>query len=240
MLKKKANYIAAGLRRVWNALYQQNPTPDDGVFFTREMLRYYTHDPQRRNLYVYQAWDFAITEKQQSDWTACVTIGQDQNNNLHIMDVLRFKSGDGNAIIETVLDHWLRFKPDLLGFEDGQIWKSLTSQFKLRCEERSIYPSFNVLPPLTDKLVRAGPLRGRMQLGKVYIKQHQPWTEVFVRELMMFNSGGKHDDMCDAASWCVRLTLEKAAPRIEQPKKLKSWKDRLKNGEFSDISHMSA
>jgi len=212
MLRIKNNMIAAGKMRIWNALYQQNPTPDDGIFFSKRMIQYYQHDPQRHKMFVYQAWDFAITEGEQNDWTVCVTIGQDEFNNLHIMHVLRFRSGDGNAIVEHVLDQYQAYTPDLLGFEDGQIWKSLASQFKLRCNERNLFPSHELLQPLTDKLVRAGPLKGRMQLGKVFVKNNQPWTEIFVRELMTFPAG-KHDDQVDGASWCVRLTLARSAPK---------------------------
>ena len=57
---------------------------------------------------------------------------------------------------------------DYLGMEDGQIWKTMQSQFEKRCKERKVYPSTQILVPLTDKLVRANPIKGRMQLGKVY------------------------------------------------------------------------
>lgn len=240
MLKIKNNLISAGLKRVWNALYQQNPVPDDGVYFTKEMMRWYTHPPRRQDMFVYQAWDFAITEKTESDWTVCCTLGQDEMDNLYVLHILRFRSGDGNAIIDDVLDQYEMFRPDLIGFEDGQIWKSLASQFKKRCDERKLYPNYELLQPLTDKKVRAGPLKGRMQQGKLFVRQHQPWTEPFRQELMKFPSG-KHDDQVDSAAWCVRLTLTKSAPVKRVPPAQKSWKDKLKslmNG--GDGGHMSA
>ncbi len=193
MLKIKNNLLASGLKRVWNALYQQNPVPDDGVYFTKEMMRWYDHPPRREDMFVYQAWDFAITEKTESDWTVCCTIGQDEMDNLFILHILRFRSGDGNAIVDDVLDQFELFKPDLIGFEDGQIWKSLTSQFKKRCDERGLFPNHELLQPLTDKKVRAGPLKGRMQQGKVFTRRNQQWTEPFRQEFMKFPSG-KNDD----------------------------------------------
>ena len=226
MLKIKNNLVSSGLKRVWNALYQQNPVPDDGAYFTKEMLRWYTHPPRREDMFVYQAWDFAITEKNDSDWTVCCTLGQDEQDNLYVLHILRFRSGDGNAIVDDILDQFELFKPDLIGFEDGQIWKSLTSQFTKRCEERRLYPSFEALQPLTDKKVRAGPLKGRMQNGKVFIRQHQPWTEPFRQELMKFPSG-TYLDQVDAAAWAVRLTLTKSAPKKRVPVGQKSWKDKL-------------
>ena len=222
MVKIKMNLISSGLKRVWNALYQQNPVPDDGVYFTKEMMRWYTHPPRRQDMFVYQAWDFAITEKTDSDWTVCCTLGQDEADNLYVLHILRFRSGDGNAIVDDILDQYEMFKPDLIGFEDGQIWKSLTSQFKKRCDERKLYPNSELLQPLTDKKVRAGPLKGRMQNGKLFVRQNQPWTEPFRQEFMKFPSG-KYDDQIDATAWCVRLTLTKSAPKAKAPPPQTSW-----------------
>jgi predicted phage terminase large subunit-like protein len=239
MLKIKMNLISSGLKRVWNALYQQNPVPDDGVYFTKEMMRWYTHPPRRQDMFLYQAWDFAITEKTDSDWTVCCTLGQDEADNLYVLHILRFRSGDGNAIVDDILDQYEMFKPDLIGFEDGQIWKSLTSQFKKRCDERKLYPNSELLQPLTDKKVRAGPLKGRMQNGKLFVRQNQPWTEPFRQEFMKFPSG-KYDDQIDATAWCVRLTLTKSAPKAKAPPPQKSWKDKLRELTSGQGGHMAA
>lgn len=240
MLRIKRNLVASGQQRVWNALYQQNPTPDDGVVFTKEMIQYFAHGPQRLQVTRFQAWDFAITESQQSDYTVCVTGDQDAHGNIYIIDVFRFRSDDGNAIVEHMIDQIVSWGPDFLGVEDGQIWKTLKSQFETRCSERQVYQAFEVLQPLTDKIVRANPLKGRMQLKKVFIQKDAAWTEAFVRELMVF-PGGKHDDQVDGASWMVRLTLLHRPKALEKPKTLKGWKDKLKgmmNGR--DGSHMAA
>jgi predicted phage terminase large subunit-like protein len=239
MLRKKANYIAAGLKRMWDALYQQNPTPDEGIYFGKEMFRYYVHQPQTHGRFVYQAWDFAITEKSQSDWTVGTTLLQDEYDNLYVLDVLRFRSDDGNEIIETVLDYQQQWGAQLLGFEDGQIWKALTSQFKKRCEERKIYPAYELLVPLTDKMVRANPLKGRMQIGKVYFPKNASWFATQQTEMLRFPAG-KHDDQVDSLSWAVRLTLTKSAPKMPEPKPLKSWKDKIKSLGKGRGGHMAA
>lgn len=227
MLRKKANYIAAGLKRMWDSLYQQNPTPDEGIYFGKDMFRYYVHSPQTHGRFIYQAWDFAITEKAQSDWIVGTTILQDEYDNLYVLDVLRFRSDDGIEIIETILDYQQQWEAQLLGFEDGQIWKALASQFKKRCEERKIYPTYELLVPLTDKMVRANPLKGRMQMGKVYFAKNAAWMPVLQQEMLRFPAG-KHDDQVDSLAWAVRLTLTKSAPKMPEAKKLTSWKDKLK------------
>ena len=240
MLRIKRNLIAGGQKRVWDALYQQNPVPDEGNFFNKEMFRYYGSPPARSDLYVYQAWDFAISEGKESDYTVGVCVGQDHYDNLYILDVRRFRSGDGGYIIDEILDFAATWNADVLGFEDGQIWKAVEFQFQKRCEERRQYPSYELLKPLTDKMVRANPLKGRMQLGKVFFDKHAPYFTDLHKEFLHFPAG-KHDDQVDAVAWTIRLTLSRSAPKreIKEPK-MPSWRDRLKVGYKGDTSHMAS
>lgn len=243
MQRIKANMVAAGQTRIWQSLYQQNPTPDDGLFFTKEMFQFYITQPERRDMNVFQAWDFAISEQTQNDYTVGMCIGQDFRDNLYVLDVRRFKTGDGEAIVDTILDYYVEWDANLLGFEDGQIWKSLTSSFERRCQERRLYPAYEILKPLTDKLVRAQPLRGRMQGKKVYFDKTAPWYDPLRGELVRFPAG-KHDDQVDALSWATRLALLRPAPKDPAPTpKIKSWKDKLNALAGSNAyagSHMSA
>lgn len=240
MLRIRRNLIAGGQKRVWDALYQQNPIPDEGNFFSKEMFHYYSTPPARRELFVYQAWDFAISEGKESDYTVGVCIGQDHYDSLYLLDVRRFRSGDGGYIIDEILDFAATWDADVLGFEDGQIWKAIEFQFEKRCNERKQYPSHELLKPLTDKMVRANPLKGRMQLGKVFFDKQAPWFTDLHKEFLHFPAG-KHDDIVDAAAWTIRLTLSRSAPKREvREVKTKSWRDRLKLGVGGETSHMSA
>jgi len=242
LIRIKKNLYAAGKQRVWSALYQQDPAPDEGAYFDKSLFRYYVTPPQRRHMTVYQAWDFAISEGEQNDFTVGVTIGQDEHDNLYVLDIARFKSGDSIIMADIMLDLFDEHKADIIGVEDGQIWRTLDAQFKKRCGERRLYPTIEVLKPLTDKLVRASPLKGRMQLGKVMFAKTAPWFDELEREMLRFPAG-KHDDQIDGLSWAVRVALNHAAPTPVQPKStIKSWRDRL--GELSngsaDLTHMSA
>ena len=244
MLRIKRNLVATGQKRVWQALYQQNPTPDDGLFFTKEMFRLTPTIPARARCKVYQAWDFAISEGKESDYTVGSTLFQDEDDNLYVADIRRFRSSDSNYIIDMILDYAQEYqhKNSLpsLGFEDGQIWKTMEAQFTKRCAERRIYPSYEVLKPLTDKMVRAHPLRGRMQTGKIWFNPQAPYYHDLFSEMTRFPAG-KHDDQIDSLAWCVRLTLGQSAPRpLNQPKKIKSWKDTLPGMSAAGASHLAA
>lgn len=242
LLRRKATYAALGQQRWWAALYQQAPAIDDGVFFRKEMFKFYTHEPHLLERAVYQAWDFAITEDQQSDYTVCVTGIQDVDNNLFVADITRFKSSDSFVIADAIIDTWVKHGScALIGFEDGQIWKTLKAVFLRRCEERRVYPPHELLVPLTDKAARAQPLRGLMQGGKVWFKEKAAWWEEARKEMTQFLSGGKHDDIVDALAWMARLSLTHRVTPRKKEKTLRSWKDKLKAfGAGIDGSHMSA
>lgn len=198
LLNIKKNYYALGQQRWWAAGYQQNPAPEEGAYFTKKMFRYYANKPHKLERNVYQAWDFAITEKQQADYIVGATGELDVNDNLHIVDIDRFRSGDSFVIADAMLDAWERHGSEaVIGVEDGQIWRSIEAVFVRRCQERKLYPSIEVMKPFTDKLVRAQPLRGRMQLGKVWFPDNAPWMDVLRQELLRFPTG-KHDDQIDA------------------------------------------
>ena len=239
MLRIKKNNFAAGLKRVWDALYQQNPVPDEGNYFSKDFFRYYSSPPPRSELYVYQAWDFAISEGTESDYTVGVTIGVDSRDSIYVLDVRRFKTSDGILLVETMVDYALEWDVECLGVEDGQIWKAVESQFQKVCDEKRCWPAYEPLKPLTDKMVRASPLRGRMQAGKVYFDEKAPWFKDLYKEFLHFPAG-KHDDCIDATAWAVRLTLSRAAPKPKDTEpRFKSWKDKLKlHG--TGASHMAA
>lgn len=235
----KKNFVASGNTRMWSALYQQNPAPEDGAYFTRDMFRYYAHDIDPIGMHVYQAWDFSITEKETSDWIVGYCIAQDEHDNIYELDMVRFKS-DENAftIADAMLDFHRKWNPWIVGVEDGQIWKSIKAVVLRRAEERKVTLNYETLIPLTDKLVRAGPLRGRMQMGKLYFRLNAHYRHTVDNELLRFPAG-KHDDVVDAAAWSMRLALAHAAPARKAPAKLKSWRDKL-GGSGRGDSHMAA
>ena len=230
--------------RIWSALYQQNPVPDEGLYFRKEYIRSWPSEPSQLGCNFYTAWDFAIGQKQQNDYTVGVTLMQDHDDRLYVMDVTRFR-GDSFTIVESVLDIAERWSkpgiPYVIGAEDGQIWKSIEPLLRKRMQERKIFPPYEILRPLSDKMARARALQGRMQQGRVFFPEKAPWRAETEHELLRF-PGGVHDDIVDAMAWAVNLVVGKAAPRKAEPKPPKSWVDQL-DGLVRGVnqhSHMSA
>lgn len=238
------NYRDNMPRRTWSALYQQNPVPDEGMFFQREWFKYEVLSPTLHNKNVYQAWDFAIGEKAHNDYTVGVTLIQDENDQLHVVDMMRFKE-DTFGIIEAIIDSAVRWGstptcPLVLGFEDGQVWKAIKPLLMARFAERKVYPSFEELKTLTDKMARASKLQGRLQHGRLWLPQDATWTRTLTTELLRFPAGA-HDDIVDALAHAVNLITGKTPKMTKRGHRpLKSWKEKLSGFGLGEGSHMGA
>lgn len=224
--------------RWWSALYQQNPVPDDGSYFTKDQFRR-GELPDLKKCNVVIAWDFAISEKKQNDYTVGTVLLQDDDDMLHVAEVVRFRSGDGFFIVESILNLTSRWAvPNLvLGFEDGQIYRSIATLLAKRMRERKMYPATEVLKPITDKLARGRSLQGRMQQGMVSFNDKAEWYETVRAEMLRFPAG-VHDDCVDSLAWAAILAVGREPPRKEVPKKPPSWRDRLSG--VGQLSHMAA
>ena len=227
--------------RFWSALYQQNPVPDDGDYFLKENFRR-SGIPHVNNSNVFIAWDFAISEKKQNDYTVGTVLLQDENDTLHVAEQVRFKSGDALKIVEAILalsKKWYT-SGQRLGFEDGQIYRAIESLLKKRMRELNFYPATQVLKPITDKLARARPLQGRMQQGRVSFNSDQSaeWYDTCRLEMLRFPAGA-HDDCVDSLSWATQMAIGAQPPRRKAEKVLPSWRDRI-NHKSASGSYMSA
>jgi predicted phage terminase large subunit-like protein len=226
LLKKKRTLQP----RHWTALYQQNPTPDDGDFFKREMFRY-EGDIDFRMMTILIAWDLAIGVKQQNDWTVGTVGALDWDGDLHIIDQVRFRSAE---LAKPILDLGQKYHPVLIGIEKGQLEKAIMPELKRQMQQRRYFPPFaegkEALVPVTDKVIRARPLQGLMQNGKVHFPAHQPWVEGLVAEFLQFPNG-LHDVRVDSLAWLARMAATTSVPKAPadrfRAKKVPSWKDKL-------------
>lgn len=229
--------------RWWSALYQQNPVPNDGGYFTKDQFRQQP-TPSRDRCNVLIAWDFAISEKKQNDYTVGTVVLQDDNDILHVADQVRFKSGNAFFIVEAILNLATKWysaaNPSLvIGFEDGQIYRAIEALLTKRMRERQFYPSTVVLKPITDKLARGRVLQGRMQQGMVAFASSAPWFDSLKAEMLRFPAGA-HDDQVDSVSWAATMAVGKSPPAKPRVKEVGSWRDKLSALGIGSTSHMAA
>jgi predicted phage terminase large subunit-like protein len=227
--------------RFWSALYQQNPVPEEGAYFTKEQFRRGVV-PDMATCNVFIAWDFAISEKKQNDYTVGSVVFQDDADVLHVAEVVRFKSQDSFYIVEAILNLAQRYahRSLVLGFEDGQIFKAIRSLLEKRMRERRMFPSTQVLTPITDKMARARPLQGRMQQGMVRFNEAAGWFETVRNEMLRFPAG-VHDDCVDSLAWAASLAINSEPPRKPKPvNRVKTWKSRIATQGRGAVGHLAA
>lgn len=220
--------------RHWSALYQQNPIPEEGMYFTKGMFRH-APTPDFTELPIVITWDLAVGLKQQNDYTVGIVGCLDHYDQIHIIDMIRGKWGT-DIIAETILDVHAKYNKMTTGdvrtgIESGSIQMSIMPHLKRQMRKKRVFPSLvpeDQMRPITDKHARARPLQGRMMQGSCFFPplSQAPWMEPLQHELLRF-SGGVHDDIVDAMAWMARVMVETAPPKTPEPKKLKSWKDRL-------------
>ena len=235
--------------RTWWSLYQQQPTPDEGSYFTRDMVRWYKlngkdgrpEHPPLNELRIYAAWDFAIGKNERNDYTVGIVVGIDHLDRMFLLDLVRERL-DADQIVTQILEVQKKWKPLMQGFEHGQIEMSIGPFMRKRQFEEKIHINEEILRVgRRDKEARARPIQGRMKQGMVFVPSDMWWSEVYLSELLQFPDG-KHDDMVDTIAWIGQMFDTMA--RYKYPaadRSLTGWKEKLaKNGKMNRLSNKSA
>lgn len=218
--------------RQWEALYQQNPVPDDGSYFNRGMFRYYDALPAREDLAFYDTWDLAIGQNEANDYTVGATFAVDRDDNAYLVDIQRGR-WDSLEIATRIIDTHLRWNSVYVGVEKGHIAMAIGPLLEQMLRERRVYTlglggNLLLLPPgKRDKPARARSIQGRMQQHRVLFPGNAPWLASLEGELLRFPNGA-NDDQVDALAWFGLMLndLVPPAPAVVAPKR--SWRDRLR------------
>lgn len=182
--------------RSWNALYQQEPVPDEGDYFKRENFSEYDALPS--NLKIYGASDLAVTEGA-GDFTEHGIFGVDQNTNVYVLDWWRGQK-PSDVWIEKWCDLIITHKPLVWFSEAGPIRRAIEPFLQRRMSERSAYCRIEWMPSIHDKEIRARAIQALASIKSiVWPKFHAPWRPEVEKQLLQFPSG-KYDDAVDVFS----------------------------------------
>ena len=207
--------------RYWSALYQQQPTPEEGEYFKRDWFRWYDKTPT--HLRIYGASDYAVTAKG-GDYTVHAVIGVDPDDNIYVLDIWRAQA-ESHIWVETFIDLVARHKPLNWAEEQGQIIKSIGPFLDKRMRERKVYCRREQMTSVADKPTRCRAFQARAAMGKVYLPHNASWVADLLAEMTAFPAG-KHDDQIDALGLVGRLMDTMVGGRAPaQPKQEKSkWR----------------
>ena len=181
--------------RVWSALYQQEPTPDEGDYFKDEWLRPTSTIPALTSLRTYGGSDYAVT-KDGGDYTVHAVIGLDPEERMYLLDIWRGQMSS-DVWIDAFCDLVLKYRPYAWAEEQGQIRAGIGPFLNRRQREKRAWCTREAFPTRGDKAVRARSIQGRMALSGLYVPARAPWLADFRSELLHFPAG-VHDDQVDA------------------------------------------
>lgn len=197
--------------RSWNALYQQDPVPEEGSFFQSDDFGEYDELPP--NLHYYGASDYAVSEDK-GDYTEHGIAGIDFNGDLYIVDWWR-KQASSEQWIEKQCDLILQYHPLTWFGESGVIKRAVEPFLKRRMNEKEALCRLEWLPSIADKVVRARAIQARCAMGKVFLPRNAIWKTDLLAQLMRFPAG-KYDDGVDVMSLFGRGLEFVNTPKIKQ------------------------
>lgn len=214
--------------RGFACLQQQNPTPDDGVFFKAESIKEYKDgdQPKVEDLRIYASSDYAVSTKQHNDSTCHLIVGVDYNKNIWILDCW-WKKETSDKLVTAQLDLMRKWKPLTWWAEKGHISKSIMPFMRRRMIDEETFCHVEEVVPTGDKQTRAQSIKGYMAMGKVYFPRQAHWFGEAQNQILKFGGGSRFDDFVDALS-LIGLGLS----RVTGKKPHTGYKEKYKPNTF--------
>lgn len=189
---------------MFQALYQQKPSLEEGNIFKTDYWKFYDKPP-KKFIKIIQSWDTAYKTKEINDYSVGLTIGQAQDG-YYILDMFRGKL-EYPDLKKALINCAAQYKPTAILIEDCASGQSLVQDLK-----KTILP---IKPIKADKAkeVRAHTIMDLIKTGKVFLPSGRIWIADFLEETMTFPNGA-HDDIVDALTMGLNYIHKIVEPYI--------------------------
>jgi hypothetical protein len=222
---RKPLTLLAEVRRMdpvgYEALYNGNPSPEEGDYFKKDWLIEYDSHELPRMLRVYGASDHALGTKNYNDESVIGRFGVDEEDNIWILpDLFMAKFKDTGDLVEEILRQMrggdlTAPQPVLWWAEDEHISKSIGPFLRKRMLETKTYCTIDPLTSTSDLMLRARAIQGRMRMGKVRFPRWAPWWVNKARPQVLRFPHATHDDFVSFLSLIGRGMMQEV--RAEAP-----------------------
>lgn len=195
--------------RVWHALYQQAPRPDEGSLFPVARIGFAEAVPGEARMV--RAWDLAATEASAGgdpDWTVGLKLAADAAGGLVVVDVVRFRGGP-HEVADCILQTAQRDGRAVavgLPQDPGQAGKQQVAWLSRQLAGYRVVAS----PETGAKLTRAMPVAAQVEAGRLALLR-AAWNQPLLNEMRDFPHGRK-DDQVDALSRAYAMIGETHRP----------------------------
>lgn len=212
---------------IFQTMYQQLPYISDGDWMGESHLHQKSGTPDLSKMRIIIGGDLALTQGGNADYTVFAVCGLHESGQMHVLHIERGRNAPNVSV--QVLFKLLEIYPqaqELLLDDDpaSKVFKELLLA-ELKHSPRPIH-IVPVMMPMKglDKESRAVPLRGLFHQDRVIIWKKE-WTPVFIKEVMGFPDGVKHDDMVDAVGLVAKRAVKLATFRSKE----NTYKDPFEN-----------
>jgi predicted phage terminase large subunit-like protein len=168
-----------------------------GNVFRKEYFQYFDALDPEKHYTIRMGVDLASSEKERADFTARVTVAEDDLGNFYVLSVARDKRETHHA--EFIYDGWLANPQMALVICESQQFQSTLVQEVMRD-----YPRVPIEGKKSDvdKVTRARAVSAKYEAHRVFHRRSLKDSD-FERELLSFPKG--HDDMVDALGFSMDL-----------------------------------
>ena len=198
--------------RYWNALYMQDPTPEEGGLIKKDWIQYWEFNEPPACDFIIQTYDTAFSTKNTADYSVIQTWGifsnfeenehgyEDFVPNLILLGNMkgRYEYPELRRMAQVL---YKEFNPDICIVE-----KKASGQSLIQDMRRSGLPVQDYIPD-KDKVSRVYAASPLIEAGRVWIPKHKPWSEDLLTELLQFPNAA-HDDQVDAMTMAIHYMKE--------------------------------
>lgn len=208
----KQDYTERGIPDVYSQEYLNIPLDEANTYFKKNDFLAMKKEDHDRKFNYYMTVDLAISDKSRADYSVFLIGGVDENNYLHIINVVRDRL-DGREIVDTLLALQKVYQFQAIGIEEMMISKSIGPFLREEMIKSNNFLNIIPLKPhKTDKQMRARSMQARMRAGGVKFDKQADWYMGFEDELMKFPRA-KHDDQVDALAY-LGLMIDEYIPAL--------------------------
>jgi predicted phage terminase large subunit-like protein len=193
--KLKAIKLAVG-SRMWNALYQQRPSPEEGNIISRGWLKFYKNLPSDLNLWIITA-DLSFKDSSTCDYTV-FQVWASCGSNCYLIDQIRDRM-NFPTVIRQFKSFSIKYPEVLIKIvEEGGNGAALIQT--LQNETMGII----AIKPKESKSARLSNVSALIEAGNVFFPDPAiaPWIGDNIEELCNFPNAA-HDDTVDATVYAL-------------------------------------
>ena len=194
--------------RYWDALYMQNPSPEDGGIIKKKWFEWWEYEDPPHCEMIIQTYDTAFSTRKTADYSVIQTWGifhQMERNEYggesyvpclillgNVKD--RFEYPELRRIAQVLFQ---KHRPDVCIVE-----KKASGQSLIQDMRRAGLPVLEYLPD-RDKVSRVYASTPIMEAGRLYIPRGKEWANDLFDEALAFPNGA-HDDQVDCMTMAIQ------------------------------------